>query len=142
MTTLVKKYWNTQQIPYEGLVNETSNAQNAVFLQNWTIVINLMFLKAKYYQTPLFTWKALKVWCIPYINVAKIDFTISKLRNPMIEHLTSKSRNANFKLCMQYIYMQKQRFECKNATCKEKMDSGLHKTTYLIYPVIAFHLSL
>ena len=67
MNILLVKYINlipfggglleNKQIPYEGLVIETSNAKKCcVFLKNPTIVTKCKYFEAKYTKTPIFTW--------------------------------------------------------------------------------------
>ena len=61
LTTFGGRLLENKQIPYEGLVIETSNAKNAVvFLQNPTIVIKRKYFEAKYTKTPIFTWIIVK----------------------------------------------------------------------------------
>ena len=50
-----------KQIPYKGLVIETSNCiKCCVFLQNPTIVTKRKYFEAKYTKTPIFTWIIVK----------------------------------------------------------------------------------
>ena len=103
--------------------------------------------ESKQYQTPIFTWKLVNFHQIPYINVAKINFTISKLRNATIEHLIPKStsfdyknRNMQILICVCNIDTCK-KFECKMLPARQKeRQQILNHLSY--YPVRAFRPSL